>query len=48
MIKPTGISDNEVFNLANDIAFKLRKELTFPGQVKVAVLRENIYVDYAK
>ena len=48
MIKPTGISDGEVNDLANEIAYKLRKEISFPGQVKVAVLRENVFVDYAK
>ena len=48
IVSPSGISDNEVVNLSNDIAFKLRKELTFPGQVKVTVLRESKQIDYAK
>ncbi len=48
IVSPTGISDDEVINVSNDIAFKLRQELTFPGQVKVTVLRESRYVDYAK
>ena len=48
LIKPIGISDSEVNDLANEIAYKLRKEISFPGQVKVAVLRENVFVDYAK
>ncbi len=48
MVKPHGTSDANVTTLSNDIAYKLRKELTFPGQVKVTVLRESKYVDYAK
>lgn len=48
IVTPTGIADEEVTELTNDIAYKLRKELTFPGQVKVTVLRESKYVDYAR
>ena len=48
MVKPVGVSDEQVTSLSSDIAFKLRKEMTFPGQVKVTVLRESKYVDYAK
>lgn len=48
MVKPVGINDDQVLRLSSDIAFRLRKELTFPGQVKVTVLRESKYVDYAK
>ena len=48
MVKPVGVSDEQVASLSSDIAFKLRKEMTFPGQVKVTVLRESKYVDYAK
>jgi ribonuclease Y len=33
---------------SNDIAVKLRRELNFPGQVRVTVLRESRHVDYAK
>lgn len=48
MVKPSGISDNEIVDLANDIAFKLRKEITFPGQVKVSITRESSHIAYAK
>ncbi len=48
MVAPTGISDSDVMDLSNDIAFQLRKELTFPGQVRVTVLRESRQVDFAK
>ena len=48
MVAPAGISDSDVIDLSNDIAFQLRKELTFPGQVRVTVLRESRQVDFAK
>ena len=34
--------------LARDIAKKIEAELTYPGQIKVNVLRETKAVDYAK
>ena len=48
LVSPTGVSDSEVIDLSNDIAFKLRNELTFPGQVKVTIVRESRQVDFAK
>lgn len=48
LVTPTGVSDQEVIDLSNDIASKLRQELTFPGQVRVTVVRESKFVDYAK
>ncbi|MFW7378206.1 MAG: ribonuclease Y [Oligoflexus sp.] len=48
LVSPSGVSDSEVIDLSNEIAFKLRKELTFPGQVRVTVLRESKQIDFAK
>ena len=48
MVSPSGVSDKDVLDLSHDIAHRLRKELTFPGQVKVTVLRESKQVDFAK
>lgn len=48
MVTPTGVSDNRVVDLANEIASKLRQEMTFPGQVRVTVVRESRATDYAK
>ena len=47
LVTPGGVSDDEVRDLSDDIALKLRQELTFPGQVRITVLRESKYVDYA-
>ncbi len=48
MVTPTGVSDQEVVQLAGDIASKLRQEMTIPGQVKVTVVRESRYTDFAR
>lgn len=48
LVTPSGISDREVGDLANDIASKLRQEITFPGQVRVTVVRENRASELAK
>ena len=34
--------------LARDIAKKIEDELTYPGQIKVNLLRETKAIDYAK
>jgi ribonuclease Y len=48
MVRPSGVSDHAVTDLANDIASKLRQEITFPGQVRVTVVRESRVADVAK
>jgi ribonuclease Y len=42
------MTDQQVIDLSSSIAYKLRQELTFPGQVKVTVIRESKFVDFAK
>ena len=48
MVKPEVIDDDKMKILARDIAKKIEKELDYPGQIKVSVIRENRTVDYAK
>ena len=48
MVKPEEVSDDHMVLLARDIAKKIEAELTYPGQIKVHVLRETKAVDYAK
>ena len=40
IVNPEKLDDEATFKLADDITQKIEKELTFPGQVKVTVLRE--------
>jgi len=48
IVNPSALGDQEAIDLSNDIASRLRQEITFPGQVKITVLRESKGVDYAK
>ena len=48
MVKPDEISEDQMVLLARDIAKKIEDELTYPGQIKVHLLRETKAVDYAK
>ena len=42
------ISDQEIDSLSANIAKKIQDELTYPGQVKITVIRETRAVAYAK
>ena len=48
MVKPEDVSEDNMPLLARDIAKKIESEMTYPGQIKVHVLRETKAVDYAK
>jgi len=42
------VTDDGIFVLSKDIAKKVETELSYPGQIKVVVIRETRAVDYAK
>lgn len=42
------VSDQEAVSLSHDIAQKIQDEMTYPGQVKITVIRETRAVTYAK
>lgn len=42
------IDDAQAENLSNEIARKIQDEMTYPGQVKITVIRETRAVSYAK
>ncbi|MBN1850247.1 MAG: ribonuclease Y [Deltaproteobacteria bacterium] len=48
MVEGEKIDDDHAFVLCKDIANKIEKELTYPGQIKVTVIRETRAVEYAK
>ena len=48
MVKPEDVSEDQMVLLARDIAKKIEEELTYPGQIKVHLLRETKAVEYAK
>lgn len=48
MVQPERISDEASAILSRDIARKIEKDLTYPGQIKVTVIREMRAVEIAK
>ncbi|RLD96584.1 MAG: ribonuclease Y, partial [Aquificota bacterium] len=48
IVRPQEMGDEEIYMLARDIAKRLEDELTYPGQIKVHVIRETRAVEYAK
>jgi len=48
IVKPEDLSDAHSAQLSRDIAKKIESELSYPGQIKVTVVRESRYVEYAK
>ena len=34
--------------ISRELAKKIESEMTYPGQIKVTVIRESRYVEYAK
>lgn len=48
LVKPEVVNDDKMRLLARDIAKKIEGELDYPGQIKISVIRESRFVDYAK
>ena len=48
IVKPEKVDDALSAKLAYDIVKKIEKELEYPGQIKVTVIRETRAVEYAK
>ncbi|MCK5577440.1 MAG: HDIG domain-containing protein, partial [Dehalococcoidales bacterium] len=48
LVKPEDIDDLGAMRMARDIVKRIEESLDYPGQIKVAVIRETRAVDYAK
>ena len=48
LVRPDEIDDLTASRLARDIVKKIEETLTYPGQIKVTVIRETRAVEYAK
>ncbi len=48
MVESSKVSDEEALLLSRDVAKKIESELSYPGQIKVTVIRETRAVEYAK
>jgi len=47
-VKPEEMNDFESKQLARDIALRIEKELKYPGEIKVTVIREARVIEYAR
>lgn len=47
-VTPEQVDDYQAYNLAKDIARKIENELTYPGEIRVNVIRETRVIEYAK
>jgi ribonuclease Y len=48
MVQHDLVSDDEASRMAREVARKIENEMTYPGQIKVTVIREMRAVDFAK
>jgi ribonuclease Y len=48
IVMPGGIDDQKAGILARDVAKRIEKEVTYPGEIKVTVVRETRYTEFAR
>jgi ribonuclease Y len=48
LVKPDKVDDLAAVRLARDISKRIEESLTYPGQIKIIVIRETTAIDYAK
>ena len=48
MVVPEKVNDEKMVLIARQIAKQIETEMSYPGQVKINLIRESRVVDYAK
>jgi ribonuclease Y len=48
MVKPTDVDDIQAQVIARDVAKQVEEELTYPGQIRVTVVRESRSIEFAR
>jgi len=48
IVESTSVNDADIVMLSRDVARRIENELTYPGQIKVTVIRETRSVEFAK
>jgi ribonuclease Y len=48
MVKPTDVDDIQAQVIARDVAKQVEEELTYPGQIRVTVVRESRATEFAR
>jgi len=47
-VTPTKVNDLEAHNIAREIALAVEKELKYPGEIKITVIRESRVIEFAR
>lgn len=47
-VTPEAVTDLEARNMARDIAMKIEKDLKYPGEIKVTIIRETRAIEFAR
>jgi ribonuclease Y len=48
IVEPNQVSDEDATMLARDVARKIETDMTYPGQIRVTVIRETRATELAK
>lgn len=48
IVEPDKVSDEETAMLARDVAKKIEADMTYPGQIRVTVIRETRATELAR
>lgn len=48
IVNPDEIGEEVAYKISHDIAKKIEEEVVYPGVIKITVVRETRYIDYAK
>jgi ribonuclease Y len=48
LVESGKVSDDQTLQLSKDIAKKIEQEMSYPGTIKISVIRETKAVGYAK
>ncbi len=48
MVKPEAIDDIQAQVIARDVAKQVEEELTYPGQIRITVVRESRATEFAR
>lgn len=48
IVKPEDVTDLDARNIARSIADRIEKEMQYPGEIKISVIRETRVIEYAR
>jgi ribonuclease Y len=48
LVRPESVDDDRAREIARDVVKRIEEQLSYPGQIRVTVIRETRAVDYAR